>query len=384
MRALTLSSLALALPALVALEAPPAFAADTRTPIAVMDLAGRGVDEAAAGALTTEVSNTLASLRVFRVITREDIKRMMQLEQTKQMCTGEADAACMAEIGGALGVDYLVYGEVAKIADTYSVSIVLLDIQKAEAANRVNRKIGDARQLLDDTDAATKLLVQPLLENKKGFLVLEIRERGAKVTVDARTVGVTPLPGRLELPMGAHEVTVEKEGFLTWARTIDVPPAQATVEPVALVPSQQFIDDYESSAATTRVIAWVTAGTAAALVGTGVVLRLVDDARFEDLQTKQYIDQRGICAEINPDYNGSDYCPTALGYENGVLDTIDSIEQTDTIALAAVIAGAATGLVSVYLFASGDTPGRYEAFGATGASAALGFGPGGAFITGRW
>ena len=97
------------------LAARPAFA-DNRTPIAVMDLQGRGVDEAASGALTTEVGNTLARLRVFRVITREDIKRMVQLEQTRQQCTGGVDAACMAEIGGALGVDYLVYGEVAKIA----------------------------------------------------------------------------------------------------------------------------------------------------------------------------------------------------------------------------------------------------------------------------
>src|SRR5205814_9635865 len=114
----------------------------------VMDLQSRGVDEAAVGALTTEVSNTLAALRVFRVITREDIKRMVQLQQTKQACTGNIDASCMAEIGGALGVDFLVYGEVAKIADTYSLSLVLLDISKAEAANRVNRRITEARSLL--------------------------------------------------------------------------------------------------------------------------------------------------------------------------------------------------------------------------------------------
>src|SRR5262245_65502556 len=100
-----------------------ALVSEQKTSIAVMDLAGRGVDDAAAGALTTEVSNTLAQLRVFKVITREDIKRMVQLEQTRQACSGEVDAACMAEIGGALGVDFLMYGEAGKIAETCSLSV---------------------------------------------------------------------------------------------------------------------------------------------------------------------------------------------------------------------------------------------------------------------
>lgn len=363
----------MSLPLMLAL----ALLGQQKTSIAVMDLAGRGVDEAAAGALTTEVSNTLASLRVFRVITREDIKRMVQLEQTRQACTGEVDAQCMAEIGGALGVDFLIYGEAAKIADTYSLSLVLLDIGKAEATNRINKKITETRKLLEDTDLATKLLIQPLLESKKGFLVLDIREKGAKVSVDGRTVGVSPLAGRIELPMGAHEVSVEKTGFLTYARTIDVPPNQATVEPIALMPSQEFINDYQSSAATTRTFAWVTAGSALALIGTGAVLRLVGDAKFDDLENKRYIDRQGICAEVNPDYNGTDYCPTALGYENNVIDDIEGIERTDTVALAVVIAGGTSALVSLYLFLTGEDPSRYEAYGVS-------VGPNGAAFGGRF
>jgi TolB-like protein len=348
-----------------------ALAADKRTPIAVMELQGRGVDEASAGALTTEVSNTLAQLRVFRVITREDIKRMVQLQQTRQQCSGEVDAACMAEIGGALGVDYLVYGEVAKIADTYNLSMVLLDIAKAEAANRVSKKITDTRALLTDTESAAKLLVQPLLESRKGFLVLDVREKGAKVSVDGKTVGLSPLAGRLELPMGAHEVMIEKTGFMAWARTIDVPPSQALVEPVSMMPSQEFINEYESSATRTRVLAWATAGAAVVLVGAAGVIRLVDDAHFDDLKTKGYLDQRGICAQMNPNYNGSDYCPTALGYQNGVIDKVNKIERWDTVALGALITGVVSGVVSVYFFATGEPPGRYESYGAAPKTAAF-------------
>lgn len=373
MRCLLIATLTVALPA--------SALAQEKLPIAVMELAGRGVDAAAAGALTTEVSNTLASLRVFRVITREDIKRMLQLEQTKQQCTGTVDAACMAEIGGALGVEYLVYGEVAKIADTYSLSLVLLDINKAQAANRANKKIADARDLLDETELSTKLLVQPLLADKKGFLIVEAREAGAKVTLDGRLVGVTPLPGRLELAMGAHEMVVEKEGFLVFAKTIDVSPNQANVEQVSLVPSQEFIESYQSSAELTRIFAWTTAGLGAVLVGTGLVLRLVGDARFDDLVAKGYITQQAaVCAESNPNYNGSDYCPTPRGYENGVVDDINSIETSDSLALAAAITGGASALVSVFLFLTGEDPGRYKSYGTSTqpATEALFLMPGGA------
>jgi hypothetical protein len=113
-------------------------------------------------------------------------------------------------------------------------------------------------------------------------------------------------------------------------------------------------------------------------------LRFLGDAKFDDLANKRYIDRQGICAELNPNYNGSDYCPTALGYENGVLEDIESIERTDTIALAAVIGGATSALVSIYLFVTGEDPGRYEAYGASGTTASVSIGPGGVSVGGRF
>ena len=381
---------ALSWAAVAALSAwAPSLSAQERTPIAVMDLAGRGVDEAAAGALTTEVSNTLAGLRLFQVITREDIKRMLQLEQTRQQCTGDADSSCLAEIGGALGVDYLIYGEVSKIAETYSLSLVLLDISQAQAANRINRKVEAPGALLQETEAAAKLLVQPLLAGKKGFLVLQGAETGATVKLDGRLLGASPLPGRLELGMGTHELLIEKEGFLPWARTLDVAPNQVTVESVAMVPSQAYISEYRDQARAIRTAAWVTAGTGAVLLATGVVLRLIGNARFDDLINKGFITQNAtICLEQDPAYNGEDYCPTPTGFTNDALGTIDSIETLDTVALVSLVAGAVSALSATVLFLAGENPDRYDAYGETGAAAArlqtFTIGPNGASVTVRW
>jgi hypothetical protein len=348
----------------LALLPDAAAAADRRVPIAVMDLTARGVDPAAAGALGTEVSNALDELRVFRVITREDIKRMLQLEQTRQQCTGDADAACLAEIGGALGVDYLVYGEVARVAETYSSSLVLLDIAAAEAVNRANAKIEDVGRLLEATEQATRRLVQPLLAGKKGFLVLEAREAGAEVRVDDQLVGVTPLGGRLELAMGPHEVRVEKEGFLVWAKTVDLEPGQPTVAEVALVPSQSYLSAYAARARATRTAAWVTAGAGVVLAGAGAAFALVADARFDDLVGRGWLTRDPSACAIPGSASGA-LCPTTTGFENDVLSEVDEVETFDAIAVGALIAGGVSAVASAVLFATGDDPGRYDALDAS-------------------
>lgn len=350
------------------LTAPPAQA-DRRVPIAVMELSPRGVDPAAASALATEVSNALADLRVFRVITKEDIKRMLQLEQTRQQCTGQADAACLAEIGGALGVEFLVYGEVSRLGGPFNLSLVLLDIGRAEAVSRARAQVAGASALLEETARATRALVQPLLTDKTGFLVVDVREPGAEVSVDGRLLGVTPLPGRLELPMGPHEVRVDKEGFLTWARSVDLEPGQATVASAALIPSPSFVSAYEGSARSVRTAAWLSAGAGAALLGTSLVLGLVADARFDDLERRGWLSARpqDCAVEARP----GELCPTNIGFQNGVLNEVDDVETLDTLALGAAVLGGAAALGSAVLFFTGDDPDRYRAF------TAVAMGPGG-------
>jgi len=54
-----------------------------------------------------------------------------------------------------------------------------------------------------------------------GTLVIESRPAGATVTVDGNRVGVTPLTMATIAP-GRHSVRLEREGYRTWATTIDV------------------------------------------------------------------------------------------------------------------------------------------------------------------
>ena len=70
------------------------------------------------------------------VISRDEIKSMLLHEQSK-MLMGCDDESCLAEIGGALGVQYIVSGNVGRIGETYLLHLKLINIREAKVENRV-------------------------------------------------------------------------------------------------------------------------------------------------------------------------------------------------------------------------------------------------------
>lgn len=76
----------------------------------------------------------LASTKQFEVIGASDIAAMLGLERQKQLlgCAEEA-SSCLAELGGALGAEYVLLGSVARLDQTRRVDLKLMD----SARNRV-------------------------------------------------------------------------------------------------------------------------------------------------------------------------------------------------------------------------------------------------------
>ncbi len=57
-----------------------------------------------------------------------------------------------------------------------------------------------------------------------GAISIGVQEPGAKVTVDAKEVGQTPLASPVRVNMGAHAVAISKPGFDTLAQQVDLSP----------------------------------------------------------------------------------------------------------------------------------------------------------------
>src|ERR1041384_7308893 len=200
-------------------------AGDSRVKIAVLDLQARGVDPALAQSGGTLIASELNKLEVFKVISREDIRNMLSFEKDKQSLGCEADQACLAEIGGALGVEYIIAGSLAKIGDQTVLSLALNNTKTATVENRLSENVptnakGDA--LIQAISRNSKALVSKIIKGREGFLVLAVAETGAVVKIDGQIKGTTPVRGRLTLNWGPHLLEVEKNGFVTYSADISV------------------------------------------------------------------------------------------------------------------------------------------------------------------
>ncbi|MBI5526643.1 MAG: hypothetical protein HY897_09955 [Deltaproteobacteria bacterium] len=98
--------------------------------VAVFQLDALGVDPRVASLLTDTIVSELSKIPDTKVISSKDIDVMLNYEQKKQMA-GCTDTSCAVAIGGALGVDKLVLGNVGKLGDTHVLNLRLLDIRTA-------------------------------------------------------------------------------------------------------------------------------------------------------------------------------------------------------------------------------------------------------------
>jgi formylglycine-generating enzyme required for sulfatase activity len=96
--------------------------------------------------MTTE----LQKIPGYKVLAWDDVTKMLEHEAGKQQL-GCDDDKCISEIGGALGVEFIVAGDIGAVGDRYVMTIRQIDITKAQTLKRVSRKVtGNIGLLLDE------------------------------------------------------------------------------------------------------------------------------------------------------------------------------------------------------------------------------------------
>ena len=257
---------------------------NSKMAVAVMDLSGSSnVPAEFLKTLTALVPSTLDDLGPFRTISSEDIRQMMNLEETKQVVGCSSNTSCIAELGNALGAERLVTGSLSLIGDTYLVQLQLTNSKVARVENRVSREYhGNLQGLLEEMRTSTKLLVRDLLAAKSGQLLVRASEEGASIRVDGTIIGASPLPAQT-IAGGVHTVTVDKEGFIRFARDVEVSEGQRAELDAQLLPSPEFQRAYEQKARRERTIGYVLIGVGVASVVGGVATLVVSMAQAKQL-----------------------------------------------------------------------------------------------------
>ncbi|MFH1807580.1 MAG: hypothetical protein ABIJ09_02455 [Pseudomonadota bacterium] len=125
---------------------PPA-----KTKLAIMNLRGvKGVDEDLTQVVAQYLATKINATERYSVITRDDVKSMLQHEQLKMEVGCDEEASCLAELGGALGVDLMVSGTLAVMGTDVLVNLVVIDVRKATVVRREAEKIALKDSSLDE------------------------------------------------------------------------------------------------------------------------------------------------------------------------------------------------------------------------------------------
>ena len=134
--------------------------ADEKVRIAVMDFTAKGgVEQSQRDVLTDVAANEIRGTRLYDVVSKADIQAMLSLEEQKQFA-GCDEASCLAEIGGALGVDYLVTSNVARFGEILALNLKLINTRESRVEHSIFHKIsGGETALLDDLPTAIRELL---------------------------------------------------------------------------------------------------------------------------------------------------------------------------------------------------------------------------------
>jgi TolB-like protein len=353
MRSLALAATLAALPA--------AAAAQARPRVAVLDFSANGATKELASAAGGVAANELDRLGTFQVVTSEAIRSMLAFEKQRQML-GCADSGCIAEIGGALGVDFLVTGKVTRLAaggglpETVTLDLTLTSVKRAQREGSAIETARSEAELLARVGRGVARLVAKVLAGRSGRLVVSGAEPGAVVRVDDQVKGTFPLRGAIALPAGPHALSVEKDGFVAWQKDVAIEPNKVLEERVSLVPSPDFVRAYESRHGKLRAGAWISTGVAAAALAAAVGLQLSADRLYGDESTAgTFLYDRRRLADGVVSEDGVDLRAEATRLRS----TIGSRERLS------YVAGGLGGLAAVaatVLWIAGDDPDRYAGF----------------------
>jgi len=134
--------------------------------IAVADLTAYTLSQGEAKTLTEKVHSTLVQTDYFTVLSRSDMKTVLEAQQFQR--TGACDdTSCLVEMGKILSVQKIVGGTLGKVGATFSISLRLVDVETGKTEFTVDDEWkGEADAFLEFVQDTTKRLAAEYAQRK--------------------------------------------------------------------------------------------------------------------------------------------------------------------------------------------------------------------------
>jgi len=127
-----------------------------RPRVLVLEPASKSFDAATTSTIAGLIIVELAKDASLDVISAAEVQRLAELEGDRQ-AVGCGDESCLAELAGAMGARYVIFGDAGTLGGTVVLNLNLFDSQTTQAVNRVAVKA-------DGVDALPAAVPGPLRE----------------------------------------------------------------------------------------------------------------------------------------------------------------------------------------------------------------------------
>lgn len=202
------------------LAAAPAAADRPARALAIWRLKPLGLDAATADRLESLLRAEAGRITGFDLQPYAVTEQRLTAHPGLSACAGET--ACLCRIGRALQVDRLATGVIGALGDDYTFDLKLIDVAACRELRRINEALSGREDVLIGAirQALYKLLAPSLVV---GSLQIELPVPGARVEVDGRLVGETPLGSPVtDLRPGLHRIRIHKPGFQDFSEDVPV------------------------------------------------------------------------------------------------------------------------------------------------------------------
>jgi hypothetical protein len=153
----------------------------SRYSVLVMDLKPTNADPDEVTVITQIVANSFSKHNAFNVLSGQDVSSAIGLEAQKQ-AMGCDEQTCLAEIAGALGADFVVFGTAGKLGQLFVVNLSLYDSAGANSAGRGQIEARNLELLPKEIDRVV---------NDMAFEITGVRVEDDPVAQDG--AGISPL-----------------------------------------------------------------------------------------------------------------------------------------------------------------------------------------------
>ncbi|MCC6333650.1 MAG: hypothetical protein IT380_06655 [Myxococcales bacterium] len=193
-------------PAPAAAPSEPAPREKKTVKIAANEWCRSGLDDVVVQTVETRFYDLLENTGI-DVIAPKDVAAVLGLERQRQMMGCTEDSSCLAEIGGALGADAVLYGCVVRAGSGFTITLRAVNTNTAKPVATHSERVASEDLLQDWLDSNAKLMALELRQAIGGeSLKEEITSASAdlvSVTKGAAPAGHHPLRKRAWIPLAA-------------------------------------------------------------------------------------------------------------------------------------------------------------------------------------